>query len=100
MIVVGPPNGAVKEITAVAAAKVEDDRRRAAKEGRVIERALGQPLQGRLGPLRRFTDLTGDGDAELAFDVATCFHILGMFSREPRASARAGARPRLAAKQD
>src|SRR5436190_20199658 len=51
MIVVGPPNGAVEEIAAVAAPKIEDDRRRAAKEGRVIERSFGQTFEGRLGPL-------------------------------------------------
>ena len=58
------------QVAAVAATDVEHDRRVAAEEFLPVEMAVRHRLERGLRPLRLLDDPPGEGDAELAFDIA------------------------------
>ena len=70
MIVIRSPDGAADQEAAIAAAEIDDQRRRAAEQSGQIERSLGrQLLEGGLRPLAGIENLTGDRHTKLAFDL-------------------------------
>jgi hypothetical protein len=75
VIVVGPPDCAADQKSAIAATQVQNHRSHAAKDLLPIQAPLGrEALERRLRPLRRLKDCSGNGNAEFPFYAASFFH--------------------------
>ena len=69
MVMIAPAPGAAQQVTAIAAAKIDDDRRDPAKEILPDDRPLvGIFLQRGLGPFGGFQDLPRERHAKLSLD--------------------------------